>query len=488
MNLGDITYYASQIAFVDAFKAASPWITAKVDFSAPLDTKIPVKLRPDDWPASLEPNQAAMALMFRDSEGRYPAGEYVLLYDGDGTIVLRDDAKVISRSAGRITANVATPTKAGIRLDITRTNPADPIRNIRFILPGFERTYESAPFHPQFLERLSPFAVIRFMKWQRIDDPEQSQLEWSDRATPSSASQATPRRGVALEYVARLANELRADPWVHVPHEASDDYVRRMATLLRDALAPDRRVYLEYSNEIWNAVQPAIRTYTQARGLALGLSTTGPEAALRFQAQRSVEVFRIFEDVFGSTKRLIRVLASQHASTGRTTTVLDWQEAYKHADALAVAPYFGYQLGLPANASKTTQLTVDQMVDEAERLLAANRPITDAQVALAKARGLELIGYEGGQHLAAVAEAVHNPALVALLAAANRHPRMKDLYVKDLAGWRDAGGRLFVAFNFIEHHKKSGSWGVIEWHDQDLATAPKYQGLREFIAKNPRWW
>lgn len=65
---------------------------------------------------------------------------------------------------------------------------------------------------------------------------------------------------------------------------------------------------------------------------------------------------------------------------------------------------------------------------------------------------------------------------------------MKDLYVKDLAGWRDAGGRLFVAFNFIEHYKKFGSWGVIEWHDQDLATAPKYQGLGEFIAKNPRWW
>ena len=35
-----------------------------------------------------------------------------------------------------------------------------------------------------------------------------------------------------------LSNLLRADPWFCIPHQASDDYVQRLATLLHARLGP----------------------------------------------------------------------------------------------------------------------------------------------------------------------------------------------------------------------------------------------------------
>jgi hypothetical protein len=357
------------------------------------------------------------------------------------------------------------------------------------ILPGFEATYAKQPFHPRFLEILAPFRLLRFMKWQRTDSEQLAQREWTDRATPSYYTQADPARGVALEYAVRLANELSADAWVNVPHDASDDYVRRMATLLRDGLRPDRRLYIEYTNEWWNAAQAAITTYQRARGLERGLSTKEREweAGFRFCSERSVEVFRIFEDVFGSRQRFVRVIAAQHAGTISGVTALDWKDAYKSFDAYAVAPYFGPAV-LPNQAARVLKLTVDQVLDEAAALIEANRKLTQVQVALAKAHGLELISYEGGQSVVGMLGAENNDALTTLLQAANRHPRMKDLYLRDMASWKESGGNLFVQFASVQQFSKFGNWGALEYMDQDPSAAPKYQAMLEFIAKTPPWW
>lgn len=64
--------------------------------------------------------------------------------------------------------------------------------------------------------------------------------------------------GVALEYIISLCNELDAAPWINVPHLADDDYVTKLATMLRDKLRPDVKVYVEHSNEAWNAAFPQV--------------------------------------------------------------------------------------------------------------------------------------------------------------------------------------------------------------------------------------
>ncbi|MGC8713809.1 MAG: hypothetical protein ACP5RH_15575, partial [Leptodesmis sp.] len=103
---------------------------------------------------------------------------------------------------------------------------------------------QTHPFHPLFLDRLSQFNTLRFMDWGATNNS--PLVNWADRTTINSATQAS-NQGVALEYMIQLANTLKINPWFNIPAEASDDYVRQFATMVRDQLDPSLRVYIEYS-------------------------------------------------------------------------------------------------------------------------------------------------------------------------------------------------------------------------------------------------
>jgi hypothetical protein len=92
-------------------------------------------------------------------------------------------------------------------------------------------------------------------------------LEWAGRITPAHRMQTD---GVALEYMIALANQVGAAPWLCVHHLASDDFVRRMAILVRDTLRSDVDIYVEHSNEVWNPMFPQ-GAHARRRGLELGL-------------------------------------------------------------------------------------------------------------------------------------------------------------------------------------------------------------------------
>jgi hypothetical protein len=64
--------------------------------------------------------------------------------------------------------------------------------------------------------------------------------------------------GVALEHIVGLANTLGASPWINVHHLADDAYVAALATLLKASLRPDLTLYVEHSNEVWNAAFPQV--------------------------------------------------------------------------------------------------------------------------------------------------------------------------------------------------------------------------------------
>jgi len=440
------------------------------------DTREPLELNPDGYPL-LAPGKAAATLMCRDLQGNYPGGEYVCLYDGDGSLEFGFDARIVSQTPGRMVLKV-TPTNSGVYLRITSTNPLNPVRDIRVIMPGFEDSYETQVFHPDFLERIAPFKTLRFMDWQRTNNSPVS--EWKDRSNPSDCSQGT-KKGVALEYMIQLANLLNIDPWFCMPHLATDDFVRQFASMVKEQLKPNLHVYLEHSNEAWNGIF-AQASYCQERGLALGLSTNPFEAQLKYHSQRSVTIFAIWESVFGSPDRLVRVLGSQHSNPWVSTTIMDWNNAWRYADCIAVASYFGGSLGLPSSAGETVKMSVDQLLDACEADILKEAAKTEKQAAEATARGLDLIAYEGGQHLVGVSGAESSVALTELFQEANRHSRMKALYLKDLTAWKQSGGKLFLAYSSIGCYTKWGSWGVLESQAQDTRSAPKYQALLEFMA------
>ena len=65
------------------------------------------------------------------------------------------------------------------------------------------------------------------------------------------------------------------------------------------------KIYVEYSNEVWNG-QFKQSKYAGEQGQKLGFGEKPWEAAWHYTAYRSVEIFRIWEDVFGGRERLVR--------------------------------------------------------------------------------------------------------------------------------------------------------------------------------------
>ena len=477
INLSRISFWTPEIVFVDAFRQSQPW-TSQVP-GKPYNQGGPLSINARGWVEKLNgAGHYAESLMFVDLDGHYPGGDYVCLYEGAGEIDFAQAGKVIKKQAARLVVKV-TPKDGPIALQIKKTDPRNPVRNIRLLLPGFEKTYKTQPFHPDFLKRWQDFKVVRFMDWGMTNDSKVA--AWTDRITPAHASQGTDT-GVALEFQIQLVNAMKADPWFCIPHKANDEYVREFAKLVKAQLKADKKIYIEYSNECWHPGFEGGR-YCAERGKSLNLSKDGYEAELRFYSQRSVEIFKLIEEEFGSSERLVRLLSTQPDSPWAIGTVLDWNNADKNIDAIAIAPYFGASFGKPQQAEKTAGMSVDDLLDACKKEIESNASRTKEIGKLVKKRGLKLLAYEGGQHLVGVEGAENNEQLMKLFHAANRDPRMKDLYLKDLQGWQDAGGELFCIFSSMGRPSKWGSWGVLEFADQDVKTAPKLQAIREFMPK-----
>lgn len=471
VNLSAVMDWATEWSFTDVFRTARPWIYRYKNGAKP-GGKETQQLDKEGWPLYLHYNQWVETLVCRDLDGHYPGGRYVCLYEGKGLLRFYFDARVIESEPGRVLLYVS-PSSDGILMQISETNPDTPIHHIRLFHEEYETTLSKQPFHPLFLERLKPFQVLRFMDWQRINN--NPTVHWEDRAQPSDYTQAT-EKGVALEFIIELCNTLDKDPWLCIPHQASDDYVRAFAHLLKDKLHPERHMYLEYSNEVWNSMfQQA--NYAKEQGVAASLSKDPFEAQLRFYSQRSVEVFKIFEDVFASHKRFTRVLASQAANPWVSEKILEWNEAHEWVDALALAPYFGSHLGHPDELISVLDGPIDRVFERCREDIHSMATLVKKHKALSERFKLSLIAYEGGQHLVGHLGAENNPRLTDRFIRCNRDPRMGELYRYAYKSWRDAGGELFTFYHSVSRPSKWGSWGLLEYQDQSPSSSPKYEAV-----------
>lgn len=485
VNLSGIVSWAEGYAFVDAFKSARPWIAQLP--GQPWGEGGAIATDADGWLTGLAPNQYVETVML-DGVADRPVGTYTLLYDGEGTFEFAGNATFISEpEPGRILVDMAAGT-GGIWLRIMDTDPngtGDYLRNIRFVMPGFETTYLTEPFHPDFLATWENFKVLRFMDWQ---DTNNSHVQtWVQRNTPDKQSQMSGA-GVALEYCIQLANLLQADAWFCMPHQADNNYVTQFATMVYNDLDPNLRVYVEYSNEVWNG-QFDQAVYAGDQGLLLGLAATHWEAAPLYYSQRSVEIFNIFETVFGGTSRLERTLAWQNVNVWGAAIMMDHNNAYLSADALAIAPYFGGYLGAPETQNIVDQMTVEEILDWCEADIAETMAGVRLQAENAHSRGLRLTAYEGGPHLVGYLGAENNTTMEALFIAANRDPRMQDLYMDYLNRWKEAGGEMFATFSSMARPSKWGSWGLLENYGEAPMSKPKYAAVQQFMECNtPPWW
>jgi hypothetical protein len=490
-NLSAIGDCSRELPFVDVFRSARAWIPQLQ--GASWGQGPPLQLDPNGWITSLQSGQYAETIMLDnalDDQSDYPAGQYTLLYDGDGVIEFDlQSAVIVSQTPGRMVVDVPAG-ENGVFLMVTATNAANPIRNIHFIMPGFESTYQTQPFNPTFLQRLQNYDVLRFMEWTLTNG---SMIQnWSDRATPSDYTFGW--RGVPLEVLIQLADALKVSPWFNLPAQATDDYLLQFANMVKTQLDPNLRFYIEYSNETWNG-SFSQNAWVQSRGIALGFSTNPTIAAADFTGWRATQMFGIFQTAFGSTRRFVRVIAAQAGNSWLSDQTLAFQNSFNSADALAIAPYFNCDdtatggfgtLGDPATANQVAQMTVNQIIDiELGHINGCALQQMQSNSAVAQKYGIKMLAYEGGESLAAYNGAENNTALVAQFKAASRNSRMSSLYAQYLQNWITAGGDILVHFTDVTAYTKYGDFGSMEYQDQDPATAPKYQALTTFATQHP---
>ncbi len=481
VNLNGLSYWSGSLPFIDAFKTASEWVSGTAETWG---DKRKLDLDSRGWVRRLAPGQIAYATLFsRVSKipGLLPR-RWVVAYEGRGTLEYSDTARLIERRPRRDLIEIAPGQDGDAVLGLVATDPRDPLRNIR-ITPEKSKTPPSEVFNPLFLERLKGYRVLRMMIWQFGESAQDSAASrWKDRALPRDARWSI--KGAPIEVMVALANKLSADPWFGITHEADDDYVRRFAGLVKKTLHPKRKVYLEYSNEVWNDHYPAT-AYARDRGLALKLSEDPYEATMRFYAKRAAEVFSIWEQVLGKG-RLVRVLSFQFDGMPEYSDeiALSFGDTRKHVDAIAVGPYFGTELASDAaSVERTRKMNLDELFRELET---SSLPKAKAQMlahaAVAKKYGLPLIAYEGGQHLWNMS-GIEAPELDALYRAANRDPRMGELYTRYLNDWAEAGGGLFMHLTDCGGFEQPGNWGALEYLTQPRERAPKYDALMRFMGR-----
>lgn len=331
---------------------------------------------------------------------RTGTGKWVVTWEGNADLRLETGVFLPGDSSGPATGSIVNGRRAYQvgggdslgHLVVHAVDAANPVTSIQVWLPDPEapdtRSLEGRFWHPAFLANLRdmPLNHLRFMDW--ISTNQSPQRDWADRRPPAHRHQhgVLNRRspaeglewytdgegnpvlfpgdrstGIAWEHIVALANHTGVDPWICVPHLATDAYVRQLARLFRygsdgvepyDApqanpvyppLDPGLRLWVEQSNEIWsNGNSFPQGNWAQAQADAEGISKAA------FNARRASEIWSIFQDVYGGAENLVRVAGIWTGSDVYTDPFLAELDRYGgtlspavRPDVIAPTTYFG---------------------------------------------------------------------------------------------------------------------------------------------------
>ena len=475
INLAGLTDWNTEHPFVDVFRLSRAWISQRDGAAWGKGPELDKDT--SGWIRRLEPGCWAETPIL--THGGAASGEYVCLYEGEGELEFRHNGKLVSQSPGRMVVQI-DGLKGGVFIALRRTNPTNYIRNIRVLMPGLEKQAKTNLFAPEFLNRWRGIETVRFMDWQETNGSKQR--GWKDRPLMTDATWTL--HGAPVEVMVDLCNTLKVNPWFCMPHLATDDYVRQFAGVVKARLDPTLKPHIEHSNEVWNGMfaqhQHAV---SRSKELGLGPKDRPWEGAGLYHARRSVELFRIWSDVWGGNERLRRIVSWQAAGGEYWTDniILAGNDTAKSCDALAIAPYISF-IATPnskPSSDAVARWSIDQILDYAEtNAMPESIGWMRAQKKVADKYGLELMSYEAGQHLVGAGGGENNDDLTKLFIAANRHPRMGELYSRYLKAWSETGGGLCCLFSSVSSPSKWGSWGLLEHAQQSADASPKFKALR----------
>ncbi len=570
LNLSSLDYYAPIVPTIDLMKKANAWLTqcnpygtggaSCKNFATGASTwdtleESHLDLDADGWPRSL-PAADDATVKYRSvgtvilSGGWQQAGQYVVRYDGAGTLTYSGVAtkNAAKSTAGRDVIDVVNTNTSGLIMAITATTPGNYLRNVRVYPPGgacandlttyaasaasctsatgafvaFENFPAGQIWHPALLTELKGFRAARFMDWQRTNTS--AVTDWSQRTIPTARSWNTPA-GVPIEQIVSLANTANVDAWINVPTHATDDYVKQMATAIHQKLASNLSIDVEYSNEPWNYAFPATHwMYDQAQAAwpAEVAAKTDPYLLQsNWYANRLVQVCGIIKTQFGADKNRVRCVANtQAASTGSANGVLNCtvaaktlgQACGKSIDVLAIAPYFGSYVG--TTKLRTTVSTwytaadggLGQLFNEimgSEGTTSVVAPLVAGGSAVPGGSLAQIHSWMTANK--AIADKFGIPlwayeggqglvppggdtdtSLVTLFTNANRDARMGAAYTRMLADWQASGGQTFMLYDDVATPSKYGMWGLKE--NMFDTTAAKWSAVAKARDTVSCWW
>ena len=526
INLSVLADWSTQQPFIDRMKVARTWIGHRPGQWGGLDEEDLNALGVLDeagWPKRMPPELGSIGtLVMTDlpEEAVSLSGRYVVRFDGNGIVEVSGRASNVRYGDNRVSFDF-TPGRGGVDIRIQRTDrngSGDYVRNITVMREDRAEMYDAgAVFNPDFLNVISGFDGLRFMEWMQTNhSPVRT---WEERPLPHDYTYV--RRGIPIELMMQLSNQLGADAWLTLPHKADDRYFRKAAELVKRLLGDTQQVYVEYSNEVWNW------SFEQARWAdEQAMARWGVEHQwMQFYGMRASEMAMIWQDVFADQPdRLVTVLGTQAAWLGLERQALDaplWRAEdptnpapHSLFDAYGITGYVSAGLGDPekqdlvrswlaeskarAPAAGTAQgLTGDALQDYVTRqqydhaFALAGAELLDGRITgdtsgtvkdlatrifphhrdVARDHGMTLIMYEGGTHVVGIGPVLDDKELDTFFRAFNYSDEMGVIYSHLLTLWADVTDGHFNVFNDVSRLSKWGSWGL----------------LRYLSDSNPRW-
>lgn len=460
-----------------------------------------------------------------DPEKFVPAlmhGTYKLSFNGQADIASTGDPVLIQQKQYDAATNTTTasivvqPNKLLVMLNFTGTRRTAAsaintgVTNIKLLRPGYHNRATDI-YRQEYLNAVSHFPVIRFMDFVGTNNSNPdypAKTEWATRNLPSHAL----FDGVApWEYVIALANKTGKDVWLNVPVAASNDYVQQLASLMKNNLHANAKVYIEYSNEVWNGGFDQ-QAYNKTAAIAEVDAETagGAETKLNDEAgecdmkdqnlwagrryvKRMKEIGDIFVETFSPGSRTsfetrVRpVFAWQIGGwVPYYSCILKWFEyaygagsAREHFYGLAGAAYVNAE-GAAGNAS--VEDILETMTENSDEGLGSKREAPSmwwtggGKIGLkeiADIYGIRMLQYETGPDNGGGSDQNIDNRI-----AANRAEGMKDVLLHDLGtNWFEepVGGGLAMYFVLSSAYTRYGSWGATE--EVENMHTPKLQAL-----------
>lgn len=478
-NLPGIADWSRTPVYTDLIKQARKFGPPQNPWGGPTDT---TALGSDGWPVG------DFGVFLKSSSG--DEGTYKVSFNGQANVAHSASPntllanKVYDAERNLTTLDVVRAEGAS-QLVLVFTQTGNGIKNLKVVRPGYD-ALNPPLFTTSFLDHIARFKTLRFMDWLHTNNSEVS--SWSGRG--SLNARYAPEAGVPWEHIVALANQAGKDIWINIPVRADDDYVVQLARLLKSSLNPTSKIYVEYSNEVWNStfrqfginrdMATAEVNANASSTLAYDGTTDANKLAFRRVAKRSMEISNIFRGVYGddAMMKVVRpVFASQVVQPYIARLSLDFIDTLYGAPstyfyAFAGAPY--YNLGTKQTVDGLSTGDVLQAMDASVTRLATDN-FFEKNIAMTSWYKLPFLAYEGGSD-------TFGSGSIAAKKAASLDARMLDTCKRYMSTWYAQGGEMFMWFTAGAGNwdTQYGTWEMTP--DMAITDTPKIKCMDATLA------